>query len=114
MLNLLSNAVKYTHQNGEILITSQREGNNLKVVVKDTGIGIPQEEHQLIFNPFYRIFNKDINIEGTGIGLTLVKQFVQDMGGSVGIESSPGQGSSFWFTLPILANENCNLTTKEG
>lgn len=102
MLNLLSNAVKYTQKSEEIVLTCQEENNTLTIIVTDNGIGIPPEEHEKIFTPFYRIFNKEMNIEGTGIGLTLVKQFVQEMDGYVGVKSIPGQGSSFWVTLPII------------
>ncbi|MGG0719999.1 ATP-binding protein [Robertmurraya massiliosenegalensis] len=101
MLNLLSNAVKYTDNNGKIVLTSYIENNYLKIVVADNGIGIPPEEQEKIFTPFYRIFDRNMNIEGTGIGLALVKQYIHEMGGESGVESKPGHGSNFWFTLPI-------------
>ena len=102
LLNLLSNAVKYTHKNGRVVLTCERVQSHLKVIISDNGIGIPLEEQKKVFDPFYRIFDKELNIEGTGIGLTLVKQFLEQMHGTVGLESTPGQGSSFWFTLPMV------------
>jgi signal transduction histidine kinase/PAS domain-containing protein len=101
LINLLSNAVKYSHVNGEIAINFELESSQLKTVVIDNGIGIEPEEHGNIFSPFYRIFNSQMNIEGTGIGLTLVKQYIEEMQGKVGVTSKLGEGSHFWFTLPM-------------
>jgi PAS domain S-box-containing protein len=101
LLNLLENAFKYTPAGGQVLIACQVEGQKLKFSVTDNGVGIPKKEQDKIFEPFYRIFHLENNIEGTGIGLTLVKQLVEQMGGSVGVKSALGFGSSFWFTLPI-------------
>jgi PAS domain S-box-containing protein len=101
MLNLLENAVKYSPTRGEIMISCNREGNNIKFTVTDNGDGIATHEHENVFQPFYRIFNQENNIEGTGIGLTIVKQLVLQMGGEIGLISDLGCGSSFWFTLPI-------------
>lgn len=100
MLNLLTNAVKFTRPTGVITVTALRVDHQVKVVVSDTGIGIPFEEHEKIFTPFYRIFNRDMNIEGAGVGLTIVKRLVQEMDGEVGVHSVPGEGSRFWFTIP--------------
>ncbi|MGG3560539.1 ATP-binding protein [Neobacillus rhizosphaerae] len=100
LLNLLSNAVKYTPANGQIAVTGEPQGDGIKITVSDTGIGILQQEHEKIFTPFYRIFNKDMNIEGAGIGLTIVKQLVEELQGEVGVDSRPGEGSQFWFTIP--------------
>lgn len=101
MLNLLENAVKYTQEKGQITLSAQLENNHLKVVISDSGIGIPVEELEKIFAPFYRIFNDELNIEGAGMGLAIVKQLVYQIGGKVGAYSVPGKGSSFWFTLPM-------------
>ncbi|MEH7440223.1 ATP-binding protein [Neobacillus drentensis] len=100
VLNLLANAVKYTPAKGEVTVTCQKNGEKLKITVSDTGIGIPPEEQEKIFTPFYRIFNSDLNIEGAGIGLTIVKQLVEEINGEVGVDSVPGEGSHFWFTIP--------------
>jgi signal transduction histidine kinase len=100
MLHLLTNAVKFTHPSGFITVTALQEEHQLKVVVSDTGVGIPAEEHKKIFNPFYKIFHKNLNIEGAGIGLPMVKRLVEEMNGDVGVRSTPGEGSRFWFTLP--------------
>jgi signal transduction histidine kinase/CheY-like chemotaxis protein len=101
MLNLLGNAVKYTPSGGKIVISCSKEGTNIKFTITDNGDGIPSQEQELVFEPFYRIFHQDNDIEGTGIGLTLVKQLVKQMGGDIGLKSALGYGSSFWFTLPI-------------
>ncbi|EWG11542.1 ATP-binding protein [Cytobacillus firmus] len=101
LLNLLENAVKYSEAGGKIIISADIEDNKLKISVADSGFGIPEDLHEHIFEPFYRIFNQEKNIEGTGIGLTLVKQLIMQMGGTIGINSEPGSGSCFWFTLPI-------------
>jgi PAS domain S-box-containing protein len=101
LLNLLSNAVKYTPQSGHVIVTCEPlQDQRIKITVSDTGIGISQQEQEKIFAPFYRIFNKDMNIEGAGIGLTIVKQLVEELQGEVGVESEPGKGSRFWFTIP--------------
>jgi PAS domain S-box-containing protein len=101
MMNLLSNAVKYTPRHGEITVSYLVVDNHVKVVVADSGFGIPYEEQEKIFTSFYRIFNHEMNIEGAGIGLAIVKHLVLDLGGDVGVSSSPSEGSRFWFTLPI-------------
>ncbi|WP_413305861.1 HAMP domain-containing sensor histidine kinase [Bacillus sp. 1P10SD] len=100
VLNLLANAVKYTPPNGQVKVTCEPQGESIKLIVSDTGIGIPPQEQEKIFAPFYRIFNRDVNIEGAGIGLTIVKQFVEELQGEVGVKSEPGKGSRFWFTIP--------------
>jgi len=101
MLNLLGNAVKYTPSGGKVIISTAKEGSNMKFTITDNGEGISNQEQEKVFEPFYRIFNEENDVEGTGIGLTLVKQLVKQMGGDIGLKSALGYGSSFWFTLPI-------------
>jgi two-component system phosphate regulon sensor histidine kinase PhoR len=98
--NLVDNASKYT-RSGLIKIAAQRSGEEVIVAVSDTGIGIPPEDLKRIFERFYRV-DKDRSREtgGSGIGLALVKHLVQVQGGRVWAESTPGQGSTFYFALP--------------
>lgn len=101
IINLLTNAVKFNVPHGEIRINFEIVGPTLKTMISDTGIGISQEQHKKIFDPFYRIHHPEYNVEGTGIGLTLVKSFISIMAGTVGVSSTLGEGSCFWFTLPL-------------
>jgi signal transduction histidine kinase len=102
--NLLSNAVKYSPRNGRVQITGRREGNSVLVVVQDYGVGIPADEQPRLFQRFFRA-RTAIGIPGTGVGLYLVKRFVEMHGGSVEVESLEGEGSSFSVRLPIKRSE---------
>lgn len=109
--NLLSNAIKYTPEGGDVYITL-REINpgktnihQVEISVRDTGIGIPEDKLDKIFIRFYRIEdNRFPYKEGTGIGLTLVSEYMKLMKGSVKVISSPGKGSEFFITLPVTNN----------
>jgi PAS domain S-box-containing protein len=102
ILNLLDNAIKYNHVNGKVLITCEEQHGQIMVEIQDTGIGITPEEHVKIFESFYRV--NQINVEGTGIGLSIVKQLVYLMNGKIGIKSNKEGGSTFWFSLPSTTN----------
>ena len=106
LLNLLENAIKYNVQNGKVTISYSVENDQLVVHVVDTGQGFTSEEYNKVFLPFYRI--NGTKEQGTGIGLSLVKQLVTMMGGSVGVSSMVGVGSDFWFTVPSLKNNPFN------
>jgi signal transduction histidine kinase len=101
ILNLLTNAIKYTDVNGEVIIISEKEDDKIKLSIKDNGIGIASGEQEKIFEPFYRVFDQEKNIEGSGIGLTLVKQLIEGMDGTVGVSSEKGIGSCFSIKLPL-------------
>lgn len=101
VVNLLANAIKYNKVEGSVSLYWKVTGHYLALFVEDTGIGIPKELQEKIFEPFYRIFHADFNIEGTGIGLTLVKQNVLEMKGTVGVCSREHEGSTFWVKIPI-------------
>src|SRR5207237_10156973 len=97
---LLSNAVKFTPDGGRIEIRVAREGEQVRVAVEDTGIGIAPEDQTRIFEEFRQV-GRERSREGTGLGLTLTKRFVELHGGRISVESTPGKGSTFSLTLPL-------------
>jgi signal transduction histidine kinase len=101
MLNLLSNAVKFTPDGGQIKVTAVRSTDELVVAVHDTGIGIAPEDQQAVFEEFRQVGSSYTNKqEGTGLGLALTRKFVELHGGRIWLESEPGKGSTFTFTIP--------------
>jgi signal transduction histidine kinase len=101
LLNLLSNAVKFTPDGGRIDVTARREKDEMVVAVHDTGIGIAPEDQAAVFEEFRQV-GRDYTRkqEGTGLGLALTKRFVELHGGRLWLESAPGKGSTFTFTIP--------------
>lgn len=101
VLNLLSNAFKFTHK-GSITISTHLENEKAVLRVQDTGIGIPEEALPQLFERFYRVGNVyGRSYEGTGIGLSLVKELVKLQGGTIDVESKLGEGTSFTITMPL-------------
>ncbi len=102
VLNLLGNALKFTPSGGSVSLSLRKQGEHLEVSVKDTGIGIPEEKLPLLFQRFQQVDSSATRkYEGTGLGLALVKEFSELLGGSAGVRSTPGKGSYFWVRLPI-------------
>jgi signal transduction histidine kinase len=101
LLNLLSNAVKFTPEGGRIGIKARQADGSVEISVSDTGIGISSEDQAKIFEEFRQVGSDySHKIEGTGLGLTLAKKFVELHGGKIWVESEVGKGSTFSFTLP--------------
>jgi two-component system phosphate regulon sensor histidine kinase PhoR len=101
-VNLLDNAIKYTQEGGKIAISaSEKDQKEVLISVKDDGIGIPRKDLSRIFERFYRVDKgRSQELGGTGLGLSIVKHIIKAFGGKVWAESEPGQGSTFYFTLP--------------
>jgi len=101
LTNLLDNALKYTDPGGRVTVELDAQPEVVRVSVSDTGIGIPSEQQARIFERFYRVDKaRSRALGGTGLGLAIVRHLVQAMGGDIYVESEPGQGSTFRFTLP--------------
>jgi signal transduction histidine kinase len=102
LYNLLSNAVKFTSPNGRISIDYSLTGPTAQFSVSDTGMGIPEDEQTAIFEKFHQVGSTTKGVrEGTGLGLAITKYIVEQHGGQIGVESKPGIGSRFHFTLPV-------------
>ncbi|KXX71289.1 hybrid sensor histidine kinase/response regulator transcription factor [Flammeovirga sp. SJP92] len=110
LLNLLSNACKFTPENGKITLSINKEKDSLTIKVKDSGIGIAPEHLENIFNRFYQIDTPNVtNREGSGIGLSLAKEYVELHGGQLTVESTLGEGSCFSVKLPLEKIEEGTL-----
>ena len=102
LLNLLSNAVKYNRPQGQVGLHAQRDGDQLRITVRDEGPGLTADAQAQLFQPFERLGADRSGVPGTGIGLALSRQLVLAMGGTIGVDSEPGQGSRFWLRLPLV------------
>lgn len=107
LLNLLNNAIKYNFPGGKVFISADQKNDEssksdfVRIYIRDTGPGISAGDLPKLFNPFERIGAEKSTIEGTGLGLSVVKKLVDVMGGNVGVESEINQGSTFWIEFPV-------------
>jgi signal transduction histidine kinase len=102
LLNLLSNAIKFTPEGGTVTLGARRDGETVHVAVRDTGVGISPEDQTVIFDEFRQVGTDYARkVEGTGLGLTLTRRFVELQGGEIDVESTPGEGSEFRIVLPV-------------
>jgi PAS domain S-box-containing protein len=107
LVNLLNNAAKYNKEGGTISVNCQRTADDhLRVSITDSGRGIDTDKLEHLFKPFERLGMENEGIDGTGIGLSLSKQFIELMAGKIGVDSTPGLGSTFWFELPLASADN--------
>lgn len=101
LLNLISNAVKFTNE-GTVTVSVKNQGQAVLFAVIDTGPGIPLAKQNLIFEPFLQAENSERQVQGTGLGLPISRSLVRAHGGELWVDSQPGEGSAFFFTLPVV------------
>jgi len=96
--NLINNALRHTQREGSVTVGAALTNGAVRFTVTDTGTGIAKEYHERLFEKFFQV--PDGGPKGTGLGLYIAREIVRGHGGDIGVESEPGKGSTFWFTLP--------------
>lgn len=113
LINLLSNAVKYNRLEGRVFIEARRTpAGTVRIEIRDTGTGIPDHFREAAFQPFNRLGAEGTQIEGTGLGLSITEHLVRMMSGSLGFESVPGQGSTFWVEFLAAQQPSTEWTSQ--
>ena len=105
LLNLLSNAIKFTPEGGRIDVQARPVDESIEVSIVDTGVGIAPEDQEAVFEEFRQVGTADKKVEGTGLGLTLCRKFIELHGGKIWVKSQVGTGSTFTFTIPVRRGE---------
>jgi signal transduction histidine kinase len=106
ILNLLDNAVKYTPEGGEISLALSRQNGNARIIVRDTGIGIPEAAQPRVFDRFYRVDKARARaMGGAGLGLSIAEWIVKAHAGEITVVSAPGEGSTFTVVLPVKPSD---------
>ena len=114
VLNLISNAIKYNEPNGSVVVSYESQNSGvMRLGVRDTGHGIPGDKKDKLFKPFERFDVDAEHIEGTGIGLTISKQLIELMNGTIGFESVPGEGSFFYIDVPVSVKAPLSIQVEE-
>ncbi|MEA2844635.1 MAG: hypothetical protein QOJ69_2306, partial [Actinomycetota bacterium] len=101
MINLLTNAIKFTPDGGRVSVCADQQGDTIVIQVVDTGMGIPPDEQERIFERFFRSPSaRRLAVPGTGLGLSITRTIIEKHGGTISVASSPGEGTAFTVTLP--------------
>jgi signal transduction histidine kinase len=112
--NLLSNAIKYSPDGGTVELVAARNGEGVRIAVRDEGRGIPADQQSRIFTKFFRGDAGATGITGTGLGLAVSREIVEAHGGSIGFDTDPGEGTTFWLELPGPNGDPTTTDTKEA
>lgn len=107
VINLLSNALKYSPAESPVIVRARQADGQVEVAIQDFGVGISQEDREHLFERFYRA-GSERKTEGVGLGLYISRTLVEAHGGRIWVESEPGKGSTFFFSLPIIAGKEGN------
>jgi two-component system phosphate regulon sensor histidine kinase PhoR len=102
LMNLINNAVKYSQNNKIVTITTQKQANSVRVSVHDNGIGLLKDQQTRIFERFYRVEDRKNMTSGLGMGLYISNEIISNHNGTIGVDSEPGQGATFYFELPLV------------
>lgn len=105
LVNLIHNAIKFTRPGGEVILSAQAKGNFVSFAVQDTGVGIPEDDLERIFERFYKA-DRARSGGGTGLGLSIARHIVEAHGGKIWAESTEGRGSIFYFTVPVFSSKD--------
>jgi signal transduction histidine kinase len=105
LLNLLSNALKFTTEGGRVEVLARVIDGMAEISVTDTGVGIAAEDQEAVFEEFRQVGTANKKAEGTGLGLTLCRKFIELHGGKIWVKSQVGAGSTFTFTIPVRSGE---------
>ena len=114
--NLVDNAIQYSDDDGRVEITTERAADSIRLTVKDNGVGIPKRHRRRIFERFYRVdAARSRAVGGTGLGLAIARHLAELLGGTIELESAPGEGSEFTLVLPArLAGDASEETELEA
>jgi len=115
LMNFMSNAIKYSPEGGSVTVAAKNDGDVVTVTISDQGIGIDKADQAKLFTKFYRVDSSlTREIGGTGLGLSICKSIIELLGGTVGVKSAAGKGSSFWFSLPVASPDLVRTPGLEG
>jgi len=101
LINFLTNAIKYSPDNHQIIVTTFTDEKEVRISVTDFGIGIPDFKQEYVFQKFYRVEESSLQFQGLGIGLYICSEIINQHHGTIGVSSELGEGSTFYFTLPL-------------
>ena len=111
IVNFITNAIKYSPGTDQVIVTGKIADGNLHIAVRDFGIGMAVEHQTNVFNKFYRVEDTSTRFQGLGIGLYISQQIIERHGGKIGVNSVPGEGSEFYFQIPIHFEQEENSST---